>query len=395
GRDILLRKVDESAERARENIQTTEGSDFFLRMALLQKAKDVKFDADACQMLGIQGQAARQADQAAQQFLRIADGQGFKINHEPALPEQIQKAILVGFIDRLAVRLDAGTLRCALVHNRRGELRRESMVRSAKLLVAAEIDEIQTRGEVTTFLSLATEIKEEWLKELFPSEFFNQNSVKYEATQRRVVTRVERRFRDLVLESSEREGVTSDEASQLLATEVLAGRLELEKWDHAVDAWINRLNFLAKHCPELNIPVFDESGKRMVVEEICQGAVAYRDIRDRAVMSVVRGWLTNEQLLALESYCPEKILLPRKKHPAKIEYTHDGEALIEATVQELYDVPGAKLKVCQGRVPLVICIQSPARRTQQRTTDLDAFWKGSYELVKKELKGRYPKHEWR
>jgi len=58
-------------------------------------------------------------------------------------------------------------------------------------------------------------------------------------------------------------------------------------------------------------------------------------------------------------------------------------------------VPGAKLKICQGRVPMVICIQSPARRTQQRTTDLDAFWKGSYELVKKELKGRYPKHEWR
>jgi ATP-dependent helicase HrpB len=133
----------------------------------------------------------------------------------------------------------------------------------------------------------------------------------------------------------------------------------------------------------------------MVVEEICQGAVAYRDIRDRPVMSVVRGWLTHEQLLALDSYCPEKIILPRKKHPAKIEYTNDGEALIEATVQELYDVPGAKLKVCQGRVPMVICIQSPARRTQQRTTDLDAFWKGSYELVKKELKGRYPKHEWR
>ena len=395
GRDILLRKVDESAERARENIKTSEGSDFFLRIALLQKAKEVKFDADACQRLGIQGQAARQADQAAQQFLRIAESQGFKINHDSALPEQIQKAILVGFIDRLAVRLDAGTLRCALVHNRRGELRRESMVRSAKLLVAAEIDEIQTRGEVTTFLSLATEIKEEWLKELFPSEFSNQNFVKYDATQRRVVTRVERCFRDLVLESKEQEGLSSDDASQLLATEVLAGRLELEKWDQSVDAWINRLNFLAKHCPELGIPVFDESGKRMVIEQICQGAVAYRDIRDRPVMSIVRDWLTHEQLLALDTYCPEKILLPRKKHPAKIEYTHDGEALIEATVQELYDVPGAKLKVCQGRVSLIICIQSPARRTQQRTTDLDAFWKGSYELVKKELKGRYPKHEWR
>ena len=395
GRDILLRKVDESAEKARNNVKTAEGSDFFIRMALLQKAKELKFDAEACRLIGIQGQAARQAEQATQQFLRIAESQDFKINPVDAPPEQIQKAVLVGFIDRLAVRLDAGTLRCALVHNRRGELRRESMVRSAKLLVAAEIDEVQTRGEVTTYLNLATEVKKEWLNQFFPQEFHHTNFVKYDAIQRRVVTRIERRFRDLVLESSEQEGVPSDQASQLLATEVLAGRLELEKWDYTVDAWINRVNFLAKHCPELGISVFDESGKRMVVEQICQGATAYRDIRDRPVMSVVREWLTHEQLMALDIYCPEKITLPRKKHPTKIEYTHDGEALIEATVQELYDVPGTKLKVCQGKVPLIICIQSPARRTQQRTTDLEAFWKGSYELVKKELKGRYPKHEWR
>ena len=130
-----------------------------------------------------------------------------------------------------------------------GELIRESMVRSARLLVAAEIDEIQTRGEVTTFLSLATEIKEEWLKELFPSEFSNQNFVKYDATQRRVVTRVERCFRDLVLESKEQEGLSSDEASQLLATEVLAGRLELEKWDQSVDAWIHRRQTVVPRFP--------------------------------------------------------------------------------------------------------------------------------------------------
>jgi ATP-dependent helicase HrpB len=133
----------------------------------------------------------------------------------------------------------------------------------------------------------------------------------------------------------------------------------------------------------------------LVIEEICAGATAYRDIREKPVFPIVRGWLTHEQAMALESYCPEKIILPRKKHPAKIEYTEDGEAEIEATVQELYDFPGSKLRVCQGKVPMIICIQSPARRTQQRTRDLDAFWKGSYELVKKELRGRYPKHEWR
>ena len=395
GRDILFRKVDDRTENARDSVEQEDGSDFFPRLALLQRAVEMKFDADACDRFGVHGQAARQADQAARQFLRLAEGQGLPVSDRIADPAAIRRCLLLGFSDRLAVRLDAGTLRCALVHGRTGELRRESSIRNAKLLVAAEVDEIQARGGVTTYLSLATAIEEAWLQELFPAEFSTVNHVRYDATQRRVVTRVERRFRDLVLEAKERDDAPSDAASRILAEEVAAGRLELEKWDTPVDAWIRRVNFLSKHCPELGIPLFDDAARRMVIEEVCAGAVAYRDIRDRPVFGVVRGWLTHEQAMALESYCPEKIILPRKKHPARIEYTADGQAEIEATVQELYDFPGSKLRVCLGKVPMVICIQSPARRTQQRTTDLDAFWKGSYEGVKKELRGRYPKHEWR
>ena len=395
GRDILFRKVDDRTENARDSVEQEDGSDFFPRLALLQRAVEMKFDADACDRFGVHGQAARQADQAARQFLRLAQAQGLPVSDRIADPAAVRRCLLLGFSDRLAVRLDAGTLRCALVHGRTGELRRESSIRNAKLLVAAEVDEIQARGGVTTYLSLATAIEEAWLQELFPAEFSTVNQVRYDGSQRRVVTRVERRFRDLVLEAKERDDAPSDAASRLLAEEVAAGRLELEKWDAPVDAWIRRVNFLSKHCPELGIPPFDEAARRMVIEEVCAGAVAYRDIRDRPVFGVVRGWLTHEQAMALESYCPEKIVLPRKKHPARIEYTEDGQAEVEATVQELYDFPGSKLRVCLGKVPMVVCIQSPARRTQQRTTDLDAFWKGSYEGVKKELRGRYPKHEWR
>ena len=395
GRDILFRKVDDRTENARDSVEQEDGSDFFPRLALLRRAVEMKFDADACDRLGVHGQSARQADQAARQFLRLAQGQGLPVSDRVADPAAVRRCLLLGFSDRLAVRLDAGTLRCAVVHGRTGELRRESSIRHARLLVAAEIDEIQARGGVTTYLSLATAVEEGWLRELFPGDFSTVSQVRYDAAQRRVVTRSERRFRDLVLESTERDDAPSDEGSRLLAAEVVAGRLELEKWDAAVAAWIRRVNFLSRHCPELGIPVFDEAARRMVIEEICLGAVAYRDIRERPVLGAVRGWLTQEQGMALENYCPEKLGLPRKKHPARIEYTDDGQAEIEATVQELYDFPGTKLRVCLGKVPLVVCIQSPARRTQQRTTDLDAFWKGSYEGVKKELRGRYPRHEWR
>ena len=265
GRDILFRKVDDRTENARDSVEQEDGSDFFPRLALLQRAIDLKFDADACDRFGVHGQAARQADQAARQFLRLAEWQGLPASDRIADPAAIRRCLLLGFPDRLAVRLDAGTLRCALVHGRTGELRRESSIRNAKLLVAAEVDEIQARGGVTTYLSLATAIDEAWLQELFPSEFSTVNHVRYDATQRRVVTRVERRFRDLVLEAKERDDAPSDAASRILAEEVAAGRLELEKWDTPVDAWIRRVNFLAKHCPELGIPVFDDAARRMVI----------------------------------------------------------------------------------------------------------------------------------
>ena len=83
----------------------------------------------------------------------------------------MQKCILIGFSDRVARRLDQGTLRCELVHNRRGVLARESVVQNSPLFVAAEIREVETRDrEVNTMLSLATAIEVEWLRELFPED---------------------------------------------------------------------------------------------------------------------------------------------------------------------------------------------------------------------------------
>ena len=133
----------------------------------------------------------------------------------------------------------------------------------------------------------------------------------------------------------------------------------------------------------------------MLIEEICLGATAYKDIREKSVWKTLRGWLSQEQAMAMDALLPDSVSLPRKRHPAKIVYTEDCEAVVGATVQELYDCPGERLRICGGTVPLIVEVQSPARRTFQRTADLDAFWKTSYEHVKKELKGRYPKHEWR
>ncbi len=71
-------------------------------------------------------------------------------------------------------------------------------MRKSKLFVAAEIDEIQTRGEVVVFLEMATAIEEKWLEEYFPNEFSETTTVRYDADLKRILTLRERRLRGLV-----------------------------------------------------------------------------------------------------------------------------------------------------------------------------------------------------
>ncbi|MDR2862873.1 MAG: ATP-dependent helicase HrpB [Puniceicoccales bacterium] len=395
GRDILLQLDNRRDAAERDEMLGDTSSDFFHRLTLFGMARKKSFDFGFCKKWGIHAQAARMADQLAEQFLRIARAQGLDDTARATDPDAVRKCLLIGFSDHLAIRLDLGTLRCALVHGRKGELRRQSAVRDARLFVAAEVDEVETRGEVTVFLSLATAVEESWLAELFPGDFNEQTGVRYDAHQRKCVSRRERRFRDLVLEARERDDIVSDDASRLLAAEVLSRRLELERWNGSVEAWINKVNFAAKHLPELEIAPIDEEGRRMLIEEICLGATAWHQIRDKDVWPTLHGWVTHEQAAAMDSMLPDRIALPYKQRSAAIEYTPEGEAVVGARLQDLYDTPGAHFRIANGRVSLVIEIQSPARRTFQRTQDLDAFWKTSYEMVKKDLRGRYPKHEWR
>lgn len=400
GRDIMLPIASPRDAAAREDLLGETTSDFFHRLTLFGMARKKSFSFGFCKQWGIHAQAAAMADKLSEQFLRIARAQGVSDNAPGAnatmdTRDAVRRCLLLGFSDQLAVRVDKGTLRCALVHGRKGELRRQSAVRDARLIVAAEVDEVETRGEVTVFLGLATAVEEKWLEEIFPNDLNEQTRVRYDAVLRRCFLRRERRFRDLVLGAREREEFASDEASRLLAVEVLAGRLELENWNGAVEAWINKVNFAARHLPELEISPIDADGRRMLVEELCAGATAWHQVREKDVWPTLRGWLTAEQAGALAMLLPDRITLPYKQRSAAIEYTPDGEAVVGARLQDLYDTPGAHFRVANGRVALVLEIQSPARRTFQRTQDLDAFWKTSYELVKKELRGRYPKHEWR
>lgn len=396
GRNFLLRGADKRTDEERENIFGDEHeSDFFLLMRAWRYADKVNYALEACQRLGIHAQGARQVRPLFEQFLAIAKKEGLDVSEREMDGTAVRKCVLAGFSDQLAKRLDGGTLRCELVHNRRGLLARESCIPKAPLLVAAEICEIEGRGgEVSVLLTLATAVEEAWLKEIFPEDYGEVRGVIYDPAMKRVVSRRERRFRDLVLEAK----VSSDdaplnEAAVLLTKEVLAGRIKLEAWDEAVEQWIHRVNRMAEWFPELEFNPITEAGRATLIEQICYGELSARGVKAKPVMPVLRDWLTAEQLAVIDDYLPEKLTMANGRK-ARLTYAKEGPPVLSARIQELYGVRST-FTLGHGRVPVKIEVLAPNHRPIQMTDDLSAFWRDMYPKVKAELSRRYPRHEWR
>ncbi len=395
GRDLLLRNVDRDVAKFREDLLDEKAtSDFWILMRAWNYAAKNDFNLERCRRLGIHMVTARQVGPLYQQFLDIARREGLDIAPKEVPDEALQKCILIGFSDWVARRLDSGTLRCDLVHGRRGVLARESAVHHTPLLVVGEIREVEGKDKsVTTLLSLATGIEEAWLRELFPDEINSTQRVTFHATTKRVTAEEQLRFRDLAIGTRRVDPPPVDEAARLLAEEVATGRLVLKEWDHEVEQWILRLNLLSQWCPELELPPLMPTDRRHIYEQLCHGAFGYKDIKDKPVKPVVRGWLSPTQQALLDKHAPERLTLSNGKTP-KVTYAAGASPFIAIRIQELYEV-NATPKIAMGRTPVLVHILAPNMRPVQITQDLAGFWRDQYPKVKQELQRKYPKHQWR
>jgi len=393
-RPVFLRRTDrETLERRNDVLGGEEcGSDLLLAMRAWRYAEQHRFDVQACGRLGIHAGAARTAGPLARRFLETAARRGLAVEEKPPEDAEIAKCVLAGFSDQVARRLDKGTLRCELVRGRRGELARNSAADGAELLVASEINEIgRLEGETQVRITQATRIEGAWLREMFPGDFEETTEAVWDAAAKRAEGRREVRFRGLALESRPAEA-PAEAAAALLAEEVRKGEVALKGWDHAVEQWIERTNLLAKACPDWGIPAYDAEARAEIVRQVCHGARSAKEVRERPVAGVVRGWLSAAQQALVEKALPERVALSNGRTP-KVQYAGGGDPFVALRIQEIFGVEELP-KLAGGRVPLVIHILAPNQRPVQITRDLAGFWREHYPRVKKELARKYPKHKW-
>jgi len=168
--------------------------------------------------------------------------------------------------------------------------------------------------------------------------------------------------------------------------------LALLPWGDAATALRARLAFAA--AQGLVLPASDDAGLLASLEDWLAPLLGRRltDIGDAALAEALLGRLDWQQRQRLDQVAPVRLDTPAGSSHA-IDYAADGGPAVDVRCQALFGLARHPM-VGDGRVPLTLRLTSPAGRPIQVTKDLPGFWAGSWADVRKELKGRYPRHPW-
>lgn len=161
--------------------------------------------------------------------------------------------------------------------------------------------------------------------------------------------------------------------------------------DDDLSLYNQRVKLLDKHAIDHQCPLFEAEMFELFLESIIDEETSLEDLQKAKLKSLIQDQLSPQDQYILDHETPEKIELENGKS-FKVYYDEEKPYLM-ARIQDLYSVK-THPTICQGKMKLNLKLLSPAERVAQIVSDLQNFWQGSWESVKKELKARYPKHHW-
>jgi ATP-dependent helicase HrpB len=276
--------------------------------------------------------------------------------------ERLLKSLLAGFPDRVAQRREAGSDRLLLALGHGARLARESGVHEGEYMLALELISTNRSMSGEALVNQAAMIRKEWLTPTSESlvHEFDPSAETVRATRRM-------HYRELVL-SEQPDSPDPEQAAQILE-KILRSR----PLDEASQRLLSRA---------------DLAGIEIDVEKVRKMACAGQVRLPRLNLS----WgLNRHQIQKINRLCPESIRVPSGRN-VRINYA-GGEAILRVKLQELFGMSESP-RIGREEHPILIELLAPNQRPVQRTRDLHSFWANTYPQVRKELRGRYPRHPW-
>ena len=304
-------------------------------------------------------QAAAEIERRARQAAAALDAGAFAEQER----DSICAAVFAGYPDRLARRREAGGSRLQLASGSGAELSAASGVRDPELLVAIELRAARRGSNRDALVKVASKVEPGWIESTHVETVHEIDSQtgKVRAYERRLYERME-------LDRRQVEG-DPETAAALLS----AAMLERGLGERVAQA-LARIAFAGVS--------FDLEPRLL---DACHAAEGWFEFDPVAALSA-------DERRRLVSLAPESFTVPSGRR-ARLEYTGAGEVSAAVKLQELFGLAETP-RVGQPGVAVTLHLLAPNGRPVQTTRDLRSFWETTYAEVRKELRGRYPRHPW-
>lgn len=311
--------------------------------------------------------------------------------HDVADTHTIGDLLLHAFPDRIAHQDPNNPRRYQLANGRGARLHETTTLFGEPWLVVLDL----RFDERDSLILAAAPFDPKRLECDFGDRFTQRRVVRWNADKRAVEVFEEQRFAEIVL-SRRQIPAASIDATPALLTAVREIGLDALPWSEHVQNLRCRIGALHEWMPELGLP---DVGDTRLLETLEHWLAPYLAGKSRLdvigadeLSQALAGMLGYEQRRALDEYAPVVLRVP-SGNERRLVYALGESPVLAVKLQELFGLADTP-RIAKGRVAVTLHLLSPAHRPIQVTQDLRGFWERTYPEVKKELKGRYPKHPW-
>ena len=331
-------------------------------------------------------------DQTAKQWRRRSNCTSAPPAEAPA--HRLGDLLIHAFPDRIARQTPNDPSRYALANGRSASLSDDSALYGEPWIVIAQLHDGQRDARVLR----AAPCDEAVLRREFPERFVEEDRVFWNDAAGRIEARREIRFDAIVLDV--RAIAQPDPAgfSDALVDAVRQRGIDALPWSESANQWRARVCCLRQWLPERADEFPDLSDARLLatledwLKPVLRGKRRLDALTDEELTQALKASLDWPQRQRIDALAPVRISVPSGMERS-IHYEAGQMPVLAVKLQELFGLADTP-RIAEGRVPLTLHLLSPAGRPLQVTQDLRGFWERTYPDVKKEMKGRYPRHPW-
>ena len=329
-------------------------------------------------------------DAAAKQWRR-------RVRETTAPPASVEAhrlgdVLMHAFPDRIGFQHPQDARRYLLANGRSARLFDDSALVGEPWIVVSEL-----RHEARDALvQRAAPVDERCLRRDFADRFVTEDTVRWDASRRALSAQRESRFDQIVFDARPAGRVDPALAAAALTDAVRDLGLDALPWPESLRQWRERVRCLRDWMPDLGLPDLSDDALMATLDDWLQPAFAGKTRLDALgeddLANALKSGLDWSLRQRIDALAPTRITVPSGME-RRIEYAHGQPPVLAVKLQELFGLADTP-RVADGRVPVLLHLLSPGGKPLQVTSDLRNFWNSTYAEVKKEMKGRYPKHPW-